>query len=936
VTTLPPLAASPTRTTCAYCGVGCGLLASPAASGFQLRGDPEHPSGYGRLCTKGSALGDTLGETDRLLIPRVHGREARWDEALDAVASGFRHAIQRHGPDSVALYVSGQLLTEDYYVANKLMKGFVGSANIDTNSRLCMSSAVAAHQRAFGEDVVPGCYADLEFADLLVLVGSNAAWCHPVLWRRIEETKRQRPAMRIVVVDPRRTVTCDLADLHLPLKAGSDVALFAGLLVHLRRRGRHDADFVAAHTRGAAAALAAAEKHAGSIGAVAEACGLEADDVSRFYDLFADTERVVTAFSQGVNQSSSGTDKATAILNCHLLTGRIGHPGTGPLSLTGQPNAMGGREVGGMATMLAAHMELGNAHHRRLVQDFWQSPRIASRPGLKAVELFEAVREGRIKALWILGTNPAVSLPDGDRVRRAIASCDFVVVSDCVADTDTTRLAHVLLPAAAWGEKDGTMTNSERRISRQRAFRSPAGMAMPDWWALSQVASRLGHASAFAYRSPHEIFVEHARLSALGNDGTRAFDLGALAALDRPGYDRLDPIQWPVGVGAPGGTARLFADGRFFHADGRARLVPTVPRPPHHAPDEHHPFVLNTGRLRDQWHTMTRTGLSPRLAEHAPEPFVSVHPEDARRAGIGDGDLARVVTRWGSTLLRPQVTADVARGALFAPIHWSGMNSSDGRIGALVNPVVDPHSGEPEFKHTPAALQRVAVRWHGLVATRRPLDRLDADWWVRVQGTGYRRFEFAMTEREEAPSLWAGNLLPGPRRERLEYSDDGAGLYRAADVIDGVLVSCVFVSPRPVLPPRAWLAGLFAKEVLDDGDREGLLAGRPRSGGAETGPLVCSCFGVRRDTILAAIRDGGLRSVAEVGARTKAGSNCGTCVGEIRALLAAGSSPSISAVSAAAPASGSPPTPVSPSGRRTPPWPSTLPGEEVARSSRRG
>src|SRR5882724_6943689 len=507
------------RTTCPYCGVGCGVLASVVNGVAEISGDPEHPANRGALCSKGSALGDTVGLQGRLLRPQIRGVDVEWAVALDAVAQGFRDSIERHGPDSVAFYVSGQLLTEDYYVANKLMKGFIGSANIDTNSRLCMSSAVAAHKRAFGEDLVPTTYEDLELADLIVLVGSNLAWCHPVLYQRIRKAKELRPSLRVVVIDPRRTPTCDMADLHLPLRAGTDVTLFDGLLCWLVQHRLVDRAFVDTHTRSAAHALLVAENTAGDIGAVAKLCGLDIKLLQDFYEWFGSTDRVVTLFSQGVNQSSSGTDKGNSIINAHLLTGRIGRSGTGPFSITGQPNALGGREVGGLANTLAAHMELENAEHRRIVQDFWAAPRLAGRPGLKAVDLFEAMHGGQIKAVWIIGTNPVVSLPNADRAREALRRCALVVASDCVAQTDTTALAHILLPAAAWGEKEGTVTNSDRHISRQRIFLPVPAMARPDWWMICQVAQRLGFRQAFAYSSVAEIFDEHARLSAVGNDG---------------------------------------------------------------------------------------------------------------------------------------------------------------------------------------------------------------------------------------------------------------------------------------------------------------------------------------------------------------------------------------------------------------------------------
>ena len=481
------------RTTCPYCGVGCGVLVNLAADGeVSVRGDPDHPANNGRLCSKGAALAETVGLDGRLLAPEIHGRRASWDEALDLVAATFSRTIADFGPDSVAFYASGQLLTEDYYVANKLMKGFIGTANIDTNSRLCMASSVAGHRRAFGSDTVPVTYEDVELADLIVLVGSNLAWCHPVLYQRIAAAKQRRPEMRVVLIDPRETATADIADLRLPIRADGDVALFAGLLGWLAENGALDRAFIDAHTSGFDAALAAARP--ANLDQIAEHTGLEPGQLASFFTLFAAAAKVVTIFSQGVNQSSSGTDKVNAIINCHLATGGIGKPGAGPFSVTGQPNAMGGREVGGLANTLAAHMDIENPTHRERVQRFWRSPRIAERPGLKAVDMFRALADGRVKALWIMATNPADSMPEAGLVEEALKRCPFVVVSDVVRDTDTVRHAHVRLPAAAWGEKDGTVTNSERRISRQRRFLPLPAAARPDWRIICDVAGRMGFA----------------------------------------------------------------------------------------------------------------------------------------------------------------------------------------------------------------------------------------------------------------------------------------------------------------------------------------------------------------------------------------------------------------------------------------------------------
>ena len=881
------MAATETRTTCPYCGVGCGVLARVEADGaVSVRGDPEHPANFGRLCSKGAALADTLDPAPRLLHPEVQGQRASWDVALGLVAGGLRGAIERHGPESVAFYVSGQLLTEDYYVANKLMKGFLGSANIDTNSRLCMASSVAGHKRAFGADVVPGCYEDIERAKLVVLVGSNTAWCHPVLYQRLAQAKSEHPDMRVVLIDPRRTASAELADLHLPIRPGTDVTLFNGLLAWLYNHGETHPLFVSEHTEGVEEALKAALADSPDVATVAARCSLDTALVSRFYDLFARTERVVTLYSQGVNQSSSGTDKVNSIINCHLLTGRIGRPGMGPFSLTGQPNAMGGREVGGLANQLAAHLELEYPAHRALVQKFWNAPRMAERPGLKAVELFQAVETGRIKVLWIMATNPAVSMPDAEQVRRALAKCELVIVSDCVRHTDTTHYAHVLLPAQAWGEKDGTVTNSERRISRQRVFMSPPGEAKPDWWIVSEVAKRLGFGAAFDYPDAAAIFREHAALSAQANDGSRAFDLSGLKELSNDDYATLAPLQWPVTPGQPQGTARFFGDGRFFTPSSRARFVAVTPRAPAHPTDAEYPLALNTGRVRDHWHTLTRTGYSPRLSAHTIEPCLEIHPDDAAALSLTDGMLARAVSRWGSASARVNVTAATRPGSVFVPMHWNDQFGNSGCIDRAVNPATDPISGEPEFKHTPVRVEALHPAWHGFLLSRRRLTPPTSLYWTCARGAELWRYELAGSE---APPDWASaarTLLcaPDEKVEWIEYFDKGTRRYRAARLTDGKLESCIFIGPDPQLPPRDWLAGLFAQTMINASTRAGLLAGVPPQGSREGGRQVCACFGVGEETILQAIQTG-CRSVADLGARLKAGTNCGSCIPEIKQLL---------------------------------------------------
>jgi assimilatory nitrate reductase catalytic subunit len=878
----PAAAGDGVRTTCPYCGVGCGIVASLGAGGtWTVKGDPQHPANFGRLCSKGSALAETLSLDDRLLDPMVGDRRVSWDEAIDTVADGFRRVIDRDGPDALAFYVSGQLLTEDYYVANKLMKGFIGRANIDTNSRLCMASSVAGHKRAFGSDTVPGCYEDLDEADLIVLVGSNTAWCHPVLFQRMVANKERRGA-RLVVIDPRRTATAEVADLHLPLRGGSDALLFNGLLVELARREAIDRGYIEAHTIGFADALEAARNGAPDVPKTAVLSGLGEDDVARFFAWFAETEKVVTCYSQGVNQSIHGTDKVNAIINCHLATGRIGKPGMGPLSLTGQPNAMGGREVGGLANQLAAHMGFDDAAIDR-VGRFWNAPAIARREGLKAVDLFRAVEEGKIRALWVMATNPVVSLPRAEAVRRALARLDFLVVSDNVITADTVTLAKVRLPACGWGEKDGTVTNSERRISRQRAFLPAPGEAKPDWWIITQVARRMGYADAFPYSTPGQIFAEHAALSAFENGGTRDFDLGALAGLTEDGYDRLEPTQWPARQAAAPAEQRLFADGAFFTDDRRARFVPVGP--PQRPADEQFPLRLNTGRIRDQWHTMTRTGKSARLSQHIAEPYLEVHPEDAERSGLENGGWAEVTTAHGSTVLPVRLNDGQQPGAIFAPIHWSGENSSHGRIGALVHGVTDAISGQPDSKATAARVRPVTFRYRGFIVSRQPLVPSCA-YWVRVRQEGGWLHLVAMNEIPA--STWRDWFLRHMKDDAgdvLELSDGQGAAYRVALVQGQRLEAAAVFTADDRLPPTTWLATLLGKVALDQATRRALLAARMPAG-ADQGPIVCACFGVGFNRIVEVILGENLRSVEAIGRQLKAGTNCGSCMPELRRIFA--------------------------------------------------
>ncbi|MDP2901909.1 MAG: molybdopterin-dependent oxidoreductase [Methylovulum sp.] len=873
-------------TTCPYCGVGCGITATADGQTrhVNIAGDKAHPANFGRLCSKGAALAETLELNGRLLQPHILGQQTSWDQALDWVADAFLGVIRQYGPDAVAIYGSGQLLTEDYYVANKLMKGFIGSGNMDTNSRLCMSSSVAGHKRAFGSDTVPGCYADFELADMIVLIGSNTAWCHPVSFQRIRAAKEARPELKIVVIDPRRTATCDISDLHLPLAAGSDTALFNGLLAFLATQHALNQDYIEQHTEGFTETLAAA--HCSSIGQIAALCQLNLTDVLRFYQWFASTENVMSLYSQGVNQSTSGTDKVNAIINCHLATGRIGKPGMGSFSLTGQPNAMGGREVGGLSHQLAAHIDFSNEEDVDRVARFWGSGHIAKTAGLAAVDLFDAIYDGKVKAVWIMGTNPVVSLPNADKVKQALQRCDFVVVSDCIADTDTTALAQVLLPAQGWSEKDGTVTNSERCISRQRRLLKPAGNAKPDWWIITQVAQRMGFGRAFSYQHPVDIFREHAALSGFENKGSRDFDISAFADISAANYDQLLPVQWPVNNAYPQGRARFFEDGKFFTPSGKAQFIAITARPPANAPDAEYPLILNTGRLRDQWHTMTRTAIAAKLNQHKPEPFVEVHPLDAGHYDVAQNGLAVITSRWGSMLARVQVTDSQKPGNLFVPMHWTGQYASRGRMGALVNPEVDPISKQPESKHTPVRVRAYQPAWYGFMLSRRELKIALPEYWVKIKGEQFYRYELAGENVPEEWQDWARTRLAvDTQTQWQEYQDKSMGNYRCTQLLGNRLESVVFIAGQKHLPERSWLTGLFAKDELDAQERRALLTGMPPLGVADVGAIVCACFNVGEKTIRNAIVEKGLKTHQDVGQCLKAGTNCGSCVPEIKALL---------------------------------------------------
>jgi assimilatory nitrate reductase catalytic subunit len=846
-----------TRTTCPYCGVGCGVLANADGT---IKGDPEHPANFGRLCSKGSALGETIDLEGRLLHPQVNGARADWDVALDLVAEKFSAAVREHGPDSVAFYISAQLLTEDYYVANKLMKGFIGAANIDTNSRLCMASSVAGHKRAFGTDTVPGTYTDLEEADLIVLVGSNLAWCHPVLHQRIASAKETRPDMRIVNIDPRKTATSDLADTHLSIVPDGDIALFNGLLAHIAASGAIDARYVAQHVNGLQDAIETAQA------SDPLQTGLSQAELTEFYTLWTGTKKVVTVYSQGVNQSQCGTDKVNAILNCHLATGRIGTPGCGPFSVTGQPNAMGGREVGGLANMLANHLELDNPGHRASVQGFWDSPTICTSAGLKAVDLFDACASGQIKALWVMSTNPAVSMPNADHVAAAIKAVPFVAVSDIMARTDTGDLADVLLPAAGWGEKDGTVTNSERRVSRQRPFLPTPGEARPDWRIISDVACRMGFESSFNYTKPADIFAEYVALNDATSQFPRDLDLSIFADAD---YATLIPTQWPQN------DKRFFADGQFYHADGKARMLAIA------APDvTNTPFMLNTGRNRDQWHTMTRTGKSPKLGGHLAEPYLEIHPRDADSIGVDAGDLVAVKSEFGKAILRGLVSDRVAVGRPFAPMHWTRQTACNATINSVVAPVTDPVSGQPALKSGAVSLSKYDADWYGFIASKHPIMPNTSYAGIARTQTGWQA-EVACKGTPDDWAIMAQQMTDLQNAEVSIYQDAASGTTHVALSREGVIEALMYTGLQPVVLSRAAATAHIGTSVQP----LFALAGRTSADQPDPGTTVCACFNVGRNTLLDAIT-AGATSINQLGEATCAGTNCGSCKPELNALLA--------------------------------------------------
>lgn len=693
------------KTTCCYCGVGCGIIVRKDRLGkLTVEGDKDHPVNKGMLCSKGMNLHYTVMDTsDRLLYPEMRYNRAMprqrvsWEQALERTAAVFTQIIRRHGPDAVAFYASGQCLTEEYYVVNKLIKGFIGSNNIDTNSRLCMSSAVAAYKMALGEDAVPGSYEDIEQADCIWVAGANPAWCHPILWRRIEAARTANPRLKIIVSDPRITQSCAIADVHLQLNPGTDIVLHHAVGRILIEKGKTDTAFISQHTEGFNAYREAVMQR--SIEEAAAFCGISEEDLYRTAGYIAEAKGFMTMWTMGLNQSVVGVHKNLSLINLHLITGHIGKPGGGPFSLTGQPNAMGGREVGGLANLLPAHRVLDNPQHRKEVQEFWGGTTLSPKPGLTATQMFEALHNGQLKAIWIMCSNPLVSLPDARFMEAALQKAAFVVVQEISSKPETLRFADVVLPAAAWAEKEGTMTNAERRISYLAKITDAPGEALPDAEIICRFAQKMGY-HGFDYKHVSEIYAEHSRLTAGTNIDITGLDYNVLR--------RQRSVQWPYPQGADGhGTPRLFTDHHFYTPHGKAVIHSFGDENRSTPPDHRFPLILTTGRIRDQWHTMSKTGKVSKLKQHIDSAFLEIHPADARPRNIQENDMVEVESGNGMVRVKARLSNAIKPGVVFLPMHWGKILNSDlNRANNLTNNLVDAISKQPDLKYAAVEVAR--------------------------------------------------------------------------------------------------------------------------------------------------------------------------------------------------------------------------------------
>jgi ferredoxin-nitrate reductase len=828
-------------TTCCYCGVGCGVLLNKEKNGsVSLEGNKDHPVNKGALCSKGINLHHTVNDkTDRLLYPQMRYSKSMpmqrvsWDDALDRTAAVFKTFIDKYGPDSVAFYASGQCLTEEYYVVNKLMKGFIGSNNLDTNSRLCMSSAVAAYKLALGEDSVPLCYDDIELADCFYVTGANPAWCHPILWRRVEAHKAANPHVKIIVVDPRATDTVSLADLHLQLNPGTDITLNHAIGRVLIENGDIDLDFVTNHAEGFETYSKLVFER--TVAVSATICGVSEADIRLAAKYIGEAKGYISMWTMGLNQSAIGVNKNLSLINLNLITGHIGKPGSGPLSLTGQPNAMGGREVGGLANLLPAHRDLANAEHRAEVEKFWGGTTINPKPGLSATEMFAALNDGRLKAIWIMCTNPLTSMPNVRLVEDALKKAKFVVVQEITNKSESLAFADVILPAAAWAEKEGTMTNSERRISYLNKVIDAPGEALPDAEIICRFARKMGY-KGFDFENPAAIYAEHVKLTAKTN-----IDISGLS------YEILKErktVQWPYKKKSPPeGTKRLFTDKKFYTKSQKAIIYPVADTLTSEMPDADFPFILTTGRIRDQWHTMSKTGKVNKLNQHYQQSFLEINPADAEKLNISEGDVKVITSKRGSVEVKAKITAQIKQGVVFLPMHWGKILGNDlNRANNITSDKVDPISKEPDFKFCAVnvarfkkPLQRIVVIGagagaYGFVKSYRELNPDDEitifskenyPFYNRVMLPDYisgeQQWEQLVKMKDEEEPEYKINLLRGVSIEKIDRENkqvlDSRGVRTPYDVL------LIATGSRAAVPRNVpSLPGIFTMRNRNDAD----------------------------------------------------------------------------------------------------------------------
>ncbi len=892
------------KSTCCYCGVGCGILVETENGVISgVRGDPDHPANRGRLCTKGATLNQTANATYRLQYPEKRpqrgapGLRLHWDQALDEAAERFAAIIREHGPDSVAFYISGQLMTEDYYVFNKLAKGLIGTNNVDTNSRLCMSSAVAGYKQTLGADAPPCSYADIAQAKVIFIAGANPAVAHPIVFRYVEDAKAANPDLKIIVADPRRSESAEIADLHLPIKPGTDIALFNGMLNILINEGMIDEAYIAAHTTGFDALREIVKKFPPAI--AADICGIATADLLQAARWFGTCGAALSLYCQGLNQSAHGTHNNAALIHLHLATGQIGKPGAGPFSLTGQPNAMGGREVGGLSNLMSAHRDLANPAHRAEMARFWGVPYVPSKPGRSAIDLFGALKSGEIKAVWIACTNPAQSLPNQAAVRAALETADYVVLQEAYGNTDTAAYADLLLPASGWGEKHGTVTNSERCITRVLPAVQAPGEARHDWEIVVDFARRLGarldHAAAgrlFPYTDAEAIFNEH-------RESTRGRDLD-ITGLSYALLEAEGPQQWPYPEGAASGAVRLYEDGRFPTPDSKARFVPTEHLPTAEATSSDYPISLLSGRMRDHWHGMSRTGTVPRLFNLEDEPLLAMHPCDLRHRGLEDGDLARVSNGRGHMMVRVAERPGLVRGRAWMPMHWGNQFMNTPGANALACDATDPYSKQPELKHAAVQIEKAELPYP-LTVVRRCASQSEA--LALLQGARgqlaaypyasaglYGRksplvvFRAATAEALDETAIAALDRLFGMAGEvgAIVYADATRKVSKKAIAHDGRLLGVRLVGETLA---QAWLKQAMAEDELDASLIRFALA--PTAKPPVSMPvrnIVCKCADVSDEQINAALAGGA--DLPALQDSLKCGTFCGSCVPDIKRMVA--------------------------------------------------